>query len=84
MADVDFTIINGNYALAANLTDSVLLIELTNTEAVRLYADVLAAKERNENSEKTRILIEAFKSEGIAEFIGTQFGKLVVLVFKRE
>ncbi len=82
LADVDFGIINGNYALSANLGDSVLLTETSDSEGAAKYANILCVKEGNETSEKTKVLLEAFKSAAVKQVVAEKFGKLVVLVIE--
>ena len=80
LPDVDFGIINGNYALSAGIGGTVLLTELVESEAADIYANVLAVREGSENNEKIKVLIEALKSISVREYVLEQFGKLVVLV----
>lgn len=82
LQDVDYAIINGNYALSANIGDTVLLTEDRDSEGATLYANVLVVRTGQETSEKTKALIEAFQSEEIKTYIKETFGDLVVLMFE--
>lgn len=65
--DVDLAIINGNYALEANLvpTEDAIILEGQDSP----YSNVLAIRNGDENRQDLKILIEALQSEKIKEFI---------------
>ena len=74
--DVDFAIINSNYAIDAGInpvTDS-LLIE----GAYSAYANILACKEGNENSDKIKALAAALESQQVATYIFTTYEGAVI------
>lgn len=78
LKDVDFGVINSNYAIDAGLNpvkDS-LLIEGNGAK----YANIVAVKEGEENSDKTKALVAALKSKKVADFISKQYGGGVVSV----
>ena len=78
LKDVDYAVINCNYALSAGLNpvaDS-LLIE----GSASAYSNILAVKEGNENSDKTKALAAALESKQVAEFIENTYGGSVISV----
>ena len=78
LKDVDYAVINCNYALSAGLNpvaDS-LLIE----GSASAYSNILAVKEGNENSDKTNALAAALESKQVAEFIENTYGGSVISV----
>ncbi len=81
--DVDAAIINGNYALEADLgnTSSVLYVEKIEGEKVTLRGNLIAVKEGTENSQKTKDLVEAFQSEEVKKFINDTYAGAVIPVF---
>ena len=76
LRDVDYAIINSNYAIQADLNpvkDS-LLIEGSSSE----YGNILAVKEGNENSDAIKALKAALESKQVAEYIESQYNGAVV------
>jgi D-methionine transport system substrate-binding protein len=80
LPDVDFAVINGNYALEGGITSKVLATEDKNSTAAQTYANILAVKEGNENSKKTQILIEALSSQTVKDFIAANYYPVVISV----
>ena len=82
LQDVDFAVINGNYALSAGLdTTATLASESTDSEAAQTYANILAVRKGDENSEKTQALIKALTSATSKSFIESEYKGSVVPVF---
>lgn len=82
LRDVDMAVINGNYALQADLkvTDA-LAKEEKDSEAAQTYANVVAVREGDENSDKTKALMEALKSDDVKKFIEDTYQGSVVSIF---
>ena len=82
LQDVDMAVINGNYALQADLkvTDA-LAKEEKDSEAAQTYANVVAVREGDENSDKTNALMEALKSDDVKKFIEDTYQGSVVSIF---
>lgn len=82
LQDVDMAVINGNYALQADLkvTDA-LAKEEKDSEAAQTYANVAAVREGDENSDKTKALMEALKSDDVKKFIEDTYQGSVVSIF---
>lgn len=81
--EVDFSIINSNYALDAGLnpTTDALAMEDTESDAAQAYANIIAVKEGNENNEAIKALVAALQSDEIREFIETTYEGSVVPMF---
>ena len=76
LRDVDFAVINSNYAISAGLnpvSDS-LLIE----GSYSAYANILAVKEGRENEPAILALVAALESEAVANFIDEHYAGAVV------
>lgn len=74
-------VINGNFALGAGLSeDKVIVSEDSGSEAARTFANILAVRAGDENSEKAKVLAEALRSEKIKEFITSRFKGVVQFV----
>lgn len=80
--DVDFAIVNGNYALEAGLkvTDA-LAIESADSEAAQTFANIVAVYEGDEEKPEVQALIKALTSEETRAFIEETYQGSVVPVF---
>ena len=80
LKDVDFGIINANYAIDSKLnpTKDALAIE----DSAASYANILAVKKGNEKSEKTKALIAALESKKVADYINDKYKGGVVSTVK--
>ena len=64
LEDVDFGVINGNYAMEAGLTSAdAVALESADSEAIQQYVNVVAVKEGNENNEAIKALVAALQSQ---------------------
>lgn len=79
---LDVAVINGNYALQADLkVADALAIESAGGTAGVAYANIITVKEGNENNEAVLALIEALQSQEVADYIANTYGGAVVPVF---
>ena len=82
LQDVDFGVINGNYALSAGLdTSATLASEGADSEAAQTYANIIAVRNGDENSEKTQALLKALTSDTARKFIEDTYKGSVIPVF---
>jgi D-methionine transport system substrate-binding protein len=79
--EVDFVVLNGNYALDAglNVADAVAQEE-QDSEAAQVYANIIAVKEGNEEKESIKALIEALKSDAVKKYISDTYNGAVVAI----
>lgn len=78
--DGTLAVINGNYALQAGITDTVLALENAEGDAAQLYANIIAVKKGNEDTEKTRALLSALFSQEVYDYINATYGGSVLPV----
>ena len=81
LADVDFAVINGNYAIGAGIDGTVLETEAKDSEAAQIYGNIIAVRNGEEATAKTLALVEALCSEEVRAFIEETYGVSVVPVF---
>lgn len=82
MSSVAMGAINGNYALSAGIKEeTAITFESSDSEAAKTYANIIAVKKGNEDSEKSKALFKAMTSDKIKKFIEKKYGKAVVPVF---
>lgn len=82
LEDVDFAVINGNFAISAGLDKSkVLASETEDSAAAKTYANLVAVKAQNKDSEKAQALIKALQSDAVRDYIKTTYGEEVIPVF---
>jgi D-methionine transport system substrate-binding protein len=78
IADVDLAVINGNYAIAAGINDTVLASEDATGESAQTYANIVAVREGDETRDDIKTLIEVLKSDEIKHFIEEKYSGSVV------
>ncbi|MGN1001185.1 MAG: MetQ/NlpA family ABC transporter substrate-binding protein [Oscillospiraceae bacterium] len=78
LPDVDYAIINSNYAIEAGLnpTKDALAIE----GSASAYGNILAVKEGSEDSPLVKALVAALESQQVADFIAQKYDGAVVSV----
>lgn len=78
LQDVDYAVINSNYALPAgiNPTTDALVMEGSSSA----YSNILAVKEGNEETDKTKALVAALSSKQIADYIAANYDGAVISV----
>ena len=82
LQDADFGVINGNYALSAGLdTSATLASEGADSEAAQTYANIVAVRNGDEDSEKTQALLKALTSDTARKFIEDTYKGSVIPVF---
>ena len=81
--DVDAAVINSNYAIPAgfNPTNDSIIIEDKDSEAAKPYANIVAVRSGDENSEKIKVLVKALQSDEVRDFINKEYDGAVIPVF---
>ena len=81
--DVDFAVINGNYAMEAGFSvgTDALAIEDASSEAAQTYANVLVVKEGNESDPAIQALYAALTSDKVKDYINSTYDGAVVPIF---
>ena len=76
-------VINGNYALQAgySVVKDALAVENTDSQAAQTYANVIACRAGDENSEKIQALVKALQSDAVRQFITDTYDGSVVALF---
>lgn len=76
LQDVDYAVINSNYAIAAELNPAEDALSLEGSYSA--YANIVAVKEGNETSDKTKALVAALESQQVADYITETYSGSVV------
>ena len=81
--DVDFAVINGNYAMEAGFSvgKDALATEDASSEAAQTYANVLVVKEGRENVPAIQALYAALTSDKVKDYINSTYDGAVVPIF---
>ena len=78
----DLAVVNGNYALEAGMkVADALAVEDASGSAAQTYANIIAVKAGNEQSEKIAALVKALKTDAVREYIVNTYGGAVQPVF---
>ncbi|MBR5572205.1 MAG: hypothetical protein IKV99_06135 [Oscillospiraceae bacterium] len=76
LRDVDYAVINSNYAINAGLNPVVDSLTIEGSSSA--YSNILAVKEGNENHPEVKALIAALESKAVADFITEKYAGAVV------
>ena len=74
--DVDYAVINSNYAISAKLNPSKDALALEGSSSA--YSNIIAVKKGNEKTDKTKALVAALESKKVADFIASKYDGAVV------
>ncbi len=69
--DVDYAIINNNYALDAGMNPSTQGLAIESADSP--YSNVLCVHENNKDNDMTKALIAAFTSQQVVDFIANEY-----------
>lgn len=78
LQDVDYAVINSNYAIAAGLKPTKDSLGIEGSASA--YGNILAVKEGNENTPAIKALKAALESRQVADFIASTYDGAVVSV----
>ena len=83
LADVDYAVMNGNYALEAGFSvgNDALATEDADSEAAQTYANVLVVKEGRESDPAIQALLKALQSQEVKDYINETYDGAVVALF---
>lgn len=83
LQDADVAVINGNFAIQAGLSvkNDAIVTESAESEASQTYANVIAVRAGEEESAKTKALLEALTSDTVRDFINNTYDGAVVPIF---
>ena len=78
LPDLDFAVINGNYASGAGIGGQVLVTEDAESVAAQTYGNVLCVKEGNENDPAVQALLAVLMSEEVQNWIADSYNGVVM------
>lgn len=81
LADVDYAVINGNYALESKITNKCIVTEDSQSDIALKMANVIAVKEKAKNLPWINVVKKAFTSEELKKYITENYGSAVQAVF---
>ena len=81
--DVDFAVVNANYALEAgfDVQNDALASEAIDSEAAEIYGNVLVVRKEDVEADKVKALIEVLKTDKVRDFINDTYNGAVVPLF---
>jgi len=82
LPDVDLAVINGNFAIQAGLKVSdALATEKSTSVAATTYANIIAVRDGDQQSDNIKALVKALTSDDIKKFINDKYAGAVVPIF---
>ncbi len=82
--EVEFVVLNGNYALEAGYSvgrDSIAY-ESSDSVAAKTYVNIIGVEQGNENSDKIQALVKVLRSDDIKKFITDKYDGAVIFFEK--
>lgn len=76
LKDVDYAVINSNYAISANLNPTKDALGIEGSSSA--YSNIVAVKQGNENDPLVKALVAALESQKVADFITSKYDGAVV------
>ena len=73
LPDLDFAVINGNYAIPAGIADKLLVTEDASGEAAQVFANIIAVCNGEENNAGVKALVEVLKSDEMKQWITDKY-----------
>lgn len=82
--EVQYVVLNGNYALEAGYSvgKDAIAYEANDSLAAKTYVNIIAVKEGNENSDKIKALVTVLRSDEIRKFIDDTYDGAVIFYEK--
>lgn len=80
LPDLDFAVINGNYALGAGIMNLVLATETKDSQSAKTFGNVIAVREADLNKPEIKVLTDVLKSERIRKYIEETYKGVVIPV----
>lgn len=73
LPDLDFAVINGNYAIPAGIADKLLATEDASGEAAQVFANIIAVRAGDETRPEIETLVRVLKSDEMKEWITSNY-----------
>ena len=82
--EVEYVILNGNYALEAgySVAKDSIAYEASDSEAAKTYVNIVTVLEGNENEAKIQALVKVLRSDDIKKFIQDNYDGAVIFYEK--
>lgn len=80
LPDMDFGIINGNYALGAGVSDRVLATESKDSASAKTFANIIGVRDGDINNPKIKTLAEVLQSSEVKKYIEDTYKGVVIPV----
>lgn len=81
LPDLDFAVINGNYAVGAGIDGTVLVTEEPESDSAQTYANIICVRSGDEARPEIQALVVALQAEEIRQFILETYNGNVLPVF---
>ena len=78
LPDLDFAVINGNYALGAGVLDKVIVGESNSSHSASTFGNIVAVREQDLNNTQIQKIIEILKSEPVKQYIQDTYNGVVI------
>ena len=73
LPDLDFAVINGNYAIPAGIADKLLVTEDAAGDAASVFANIIAVRAGDEGRPEIQALVKVLKSDEMKAWITEKY-----------
>ena len=73
LPDLDFAVINGNYAIPAGIADKLLATEDAGGDAAQVFANIIAVRKGDESRAEIQALVNVLKSDEMKTWITEKY-----------
>lgn len=81
LPDLAVAVINANYAISAKCIDKAIVFEDKNSTAAQTYANIVACRKGDENSDKIQALKKAIQSETVQKYMKDTYGDVIQTIW---
>lgn len=78
LPDLDFAVINGNYALGAGVLDKVIITESSSSTSASNFGNIIAVRESDLNNPQIQKIVEILKSDPVKQYIKDTYKGVVI------
>ncbi|MBQ0004796.1 MAG: MetQ/NlpA family ABC transporter substrate-binding protein [Clostridiales bacterium] len=81
LPDLALAVINANYAIEADVIGQGIVFEASDSDAAQTYANIIACRNGEENSEKIQALVKAVQSETVKAYLNETYKGVIQTIF---
>lgn len=81
LPDLALAVINANYAIEADIIDDAIVFESADSDAAATYANIIACRADDKDSEKIQALVKAIQSQKVKDYLEKKYNGVIQAKF---